>query len=196
MAAPTLRERQRTETRDAIERAALELVDERGVEQVTVRDIAAAAGISERTFFNHYATKEDALVSRPEWLIEATRAAIVDGTGSLLDDLEQACVQAVEAVSDERDGILATRQRVLRNNPTLFSSAIAAMHTDITLLIEAIEQRPDGQSAPEVSHVAALLTGTALMYGLGQWRPHEQHEPSTESVRIFFAALRSLCGDR
>src|SRR4051812_19159981 len=49
-------------TRRAIRRAALELVAEHGLDAVNVEQIAERADVGYRTFFNHFACKEDALV--------------------------------------------------------------------------------------------------------------------------------------
>src|SRR5690625_8011977 len=57
-----LRERKKRAARIETHRAALELVAERGLGGVTVEMIAERAGISPRTFFNHWATKEAALL--------------------------------------------------------------------------------------------------------------------------------------
>jgi AcrR family transcriptional regulator len=46
---------------DALERAALELFDTHGFEQVEIADIAATAGVPEHSFFNHFDRKEDVL---------------------------------------------------------------------------------------------------------------------------------------
>jgi len=51
--------RPRTTTHDAIESRALDLFDERGFEQTTVDDVAAAAGISRRTLFRYFSSKND-----------------------------------------------------------------------------------------------------------------------------------------
>lgn len=58
----SLRERKKAETWAAIHEAAAALVLERGLEQATVESIAESVGISPRTFFNYFASKEDAVL--------------------------------------------------------------------------------------------------------------------------------------
>lgn len=57
-----LRERKRRETRAAIERAAISLVDELGYDNVTVAMISERAVVSQGTFFNYFPTKDAAIV--------------------------------------------------------------------------------------------------------------------------------------
>jgi AcrR family transcriptional regulator len=57
-----LRERKKAETHQTLAKAALHLADELGPERVTVEAIADAAGVSPRTFFNYFSSKEDAIV--------------------------------------------------------------------------------------------------------------------------------------
>lgn len=70
----TLRERKRRETRVAIERAAIELVDSLGYDSVTVAMIAERAVVSQGTFFNYFPTKDAAIVGIGE--VEVDPAAV------------------------------------------------------------------------------------------------------------------------
>jgi AcrR family transcriptional regulator len=74
----SLRDRQRAQIRADIRRAAFRLFIERGYDAVTTEEIAAAAGVSPRTFFRHVPTKEELLLAP----VRYGGAAIV----SLLED--------------------------------------------------------------------------------------------------------------
>jgi AcrR family transcriptional regulator len=72
MSIPPMAERRRDFVRLEIERAGMDLFAERGYGNVTVQDIAAAAGIGRRTFFRHFRSKEELLQAYDTRL--ATRA--------------------------------------------------------------------------------------------------------------------------
>lgn len=98
-----LRERKKAQTRRDLHRAALEIVLADGLDVVTVDAIAERAGVSQRTFFNYFATRDDAitgghqealerlrveLLARPaaESTTEALRAVLTDGAHRVLAD--------------------------------------------------------------------------------------------------------------
>ncbi|WP_232667464.1 TetR/AcrR family transcriptional regulator [Pseudonocardia sp. TRM90224] len=63
MSVPGLRERKKRETRLALSHAAIRLALERGLENVSVDEIAAAANVSARTFRNYFGSKAEAIVA-------------------------------------------------------------------------------------------------------------------------------------
>lgn len=64
MASGGLRERKKSQTRQAIAGAAARLFAERGFEATTVEDVAEAAQVTKKTVFNHFPTKEDLALDR------------------------------------------------------------------------------------------------------------------------------------
>lgn len=70
------RERRKRATMVALRVAAIDLSARRGFSNVTVEDIAAEAGVSVRTFFNYFDSKETALVGGDPGFIESLRAGL------------------------------------------------------------------------------------------------------------------------
>lgn len=66
-----LRERKKAATRQAISDIATRLFERKGFEQVTVAEIAAAAGVSVKTVFNYFGSKEELFFDREEELLES-----------------------------------------------------------------------------------------------------------------------------
>jgi len=75
---PGLRERKKAKTRLAISDIATNMFIERGFDQVTVMEVAAAADVSVATIFNYFETKEDLFFDREGTVIEALRRGITE----------------------------------------------------------------------------------------------------------------------
>jgi AcrR family transcriptional regulator len=73
---PGRRERKKRATRDAIYIAARTLFMKKGFDAVTVAEIAHAADVSEKTVFNHFATKEDLALAGSQDRLERTLEAL------------------------------------------------------------------------------------------------------------------------
>ncbi len=113
--APSLRERNKARARSEIATAALRLFAERGFEAVTVDEIVASAGVSRRTFFRYFETKEDALLADyPELTIRLTQTL---GSSSPEEPLE-AVRAGLHRLADwyvDRSEVVLDRSRVIRD---------------------------------------------------------------------------------
>jgi AcrR family transcriptional regulator len=107
-----LRERQRAELRAHVDRVALELFAERGFDDVSVEEIAAAAGIALSTLFRHVRSKDQLLVGT----LRVGRAEIVDGFAArpadepVPDALAAAILRRTEQFADETETIALWRR--------------------------------------------------------------------------------------
>jgi AcrR family transcriptional regulator len=99
----SLRERKKQATRRSLRRAALDLVAERGFAHVTVEDIAEAADVSPRTFFNYFPSKEAALSGADPERIPLLRERLITTTPGepALEALRMIMVSDARAVADE-----------------------------------------------------------------------------------------------
>lgn len=73
-----LRARKKAQTRQGIREAAVRLFTEHGYHRTTVADIADAAGVSSRTFFGYFPTKESVLVAEVEPALDRLEALLLD----------------------------------------------------------------------------------------------------------------------
>jgi AcrR family transcriptional regulator len=106
--------------RGRLEQAALELYIERGFEQTTVAEIAKRAGLTERTFFRHFADKREVLF----WGQSALQELIVSAVASAPDsaapiDAVAAALEAAGALLQERREGARQRQAVIDANAEL-----------------------------------------------------------------------------
>src|SRR4051812_17157734 len=91
-----LRERKKRAAREAIAGTARRLFAERGFDAVTVAEVAAAADVSEKTVFNHFATKEDlAFAGREEGIAQFVTAIAERPPDSSVLDVFRAMTRTV-----------------------------------------------------------------------------------------------------
>ena len=140
MTGTDLRATQAQRTRAAIRAAALTLTRERGYAAMTVDDVAALAGVSRRTVFNHFASKADLLVVGLEPPVPAVVEAFVNGSGSLLEDLGTLLASGAESVESER-GWLLSFPEIVRDNPEVERAVHERLRIVAQSLAEAAGRR-------------------------------------------------------
>src|SRR5579884_2369872 len=105
------------DSRGRLERAALELYSERGFENTTVAEIAERAGLTERTFFRHYADKREVLFAGGESFQDLVVAAIADAPASLpAIDAVGLGLAAAAALLQERRAFARRRHMIIAAN--------------------------------------------------------------------------------
>jgi len=118
-------ELRRRATRDALRDAALAMFNERGFADVTVAEIAQAAGVTERTFFRHFPTKEAVLFQDLEQRLEWLSAALDVRPAS------ESLIQAARAAGRSfPSDVEVVRQGLLLRN-SLITAELAAEHTRV-----------------------------------------------------------------
>ncbi|BBH64564.1 TetR family transcriptional regulator [Actinoplanes sp. OR16] len=185
-----LREAKRRQTRLDLITAALRLVDERGADHVTVDEIATAAGVSQRTFFNYFATKEDALVGDPLEGCTDLRAQLLAAPADqqLLDALFDALAPVFQQIQQDREHWLL-RMRVIGNNPQLLPLLIAAAATAEQQFAEAVAERAGLAAGDPFPQVAAAVTNAAVRVAVIRWAAGEDARPLSEHVREAFGTI-------
>src|SRR4051812_7375741 len=143
------------DARGRLAQAAMELYAERGYEQTTVLDIAERAGVTERTFFRHFADKREVLFDRSNALQEAVVAAIAAAPADLAPlDIVGGAMERAGAFLDDRRAYARTRAAAIVANPSLQERELLKMATLGAAAASALESR--GVPAPAAALAAEL----------------------------------------
>jgi AcrR family transcriptional regulator len=141
--------------RGRLEQAALELYGERGFEQTTVAEIAQRAGLTERTFFRHFADKREVLFSGAGSLQELLVNAVASAPDSAAPiNAVAAALEAAGALLQERREHSLRRQSVIAANTELQERELIKLASLASALAETLRQRG-------VTDPAASLTAEA-----------------------------------
>ncbi|MFC3893102.1 TetR/AcrR family transcriptional regulator [Lentzea rhizosphaerae] len=162
----TLREHKKAVTRRSLAGAALRLAMERGLDGVTVEDIADEAGVSRRTFSNYFTCKEDAVLDADRERFQAL-VALVESRPSGEEPW-----QALRAATAELyrtwpvpDVEWMAQLRLLRRHPSLLARQAGdqvALERDLAAVL--VTRGPDEEPARlmAATFLAAVRTGIAL----------------------------------
>lgn len=173
-----LREQMKRETSRVIARAAQDLVRDRGLGAVTVKDIAMTAGVSERTFFNYFSCKEEAVIGVPWDLLVELDAALRSRPRS---EGPFDALRAVLTVWMDQEAILTRwglRYELVDTYPALLPQYLAALFEIEAALSRTLAERmgvdPADDPSPRVL-VAAVLA--ALRAGISWWEESGRRVP-------------------
>jgi AcrR family transcriptional regulator len=171
-------------------RAAVELFAERGFEQTTAGDIAERAGVTERTFFRHFADKREVLFDGSETMARTTYEAITAAPAGLapLDTALIGITAGGGLLADRRDHAVR-RATIVADNPSLRERELLKLAAMADTTAEALRTR--GVAEPTAS-LAAHSAVTVFQVAFAHWVSATEPADLADCIADAAAALRAL----
>jgi AcrR family transcriptional regulator len=179
--------------RGRLAKAALTLYAEQGFEQTTAAEIARSAGLTERTFFRHFADKREVLFYGSDAVRDLLVDAVADappGAGPM--DAVSAALQAVGAMIQETPEPARLRHAVVSANPDLRERELVKHAEFAAAIAGALRDR----GLPELAASLAAETGVALYrVTFARWIGDPAQRDLPELLRESMAELREALAD-
>ncbi len=173
---------------ERLQKAAMELFHEHGYDRTTVEEIAARAGLTERTFFRYFNDKREVLFSGSKQLEKVIVDAIVAASPATPPlDVVVGALEATTPMFEERRPLARKRYALVSAHAELRERELIKMATLATAIAASLHQR--GVPTPNASLIAEA--GIALFKNAFQrWLDDGQKRDFTHHLRATLAELR------
>ena len=186
------RDRNKLRTRSHLNAAALRLFAIHGYEETSVDDIAAEAGVSVRTFFRYFASKEDVVFAQ-----EMDLSGFLDRVAR--QPREASPIAAIRQAYDEQPALTAQEikaqrefHRGMATSTVLLGHYFEGMHEFRTELALALARRAGRRAANEADILAATIGQTTLDYAYMRWIARDTRGDLHKAVDAAFDLLESV----
>jgi AcrR family transcriptional regulator len=144
--------------RGRLEQAAMELYSERGFEMTTVAEIAERAGLTERTFFRHFADKREVLFWGAGALTEYLVRNVEEAPAALppMHVMVTAFEGAANDIFEERREVARRRQAIIAANAELQERELIKLARLASALADALRRRGIGDPAASLAAEAGI----------------------------------------
>ena len=168
----------------------MELYRERGFDDTTVEEIAGRAGLTERTFFRHFADKREVLFGGAGMLQEFLVAQVLDAPADLppLEAVARALMESGEVIFEERREYAKLRQAIILANAELQERELIKLAHLATALADALRQR--GVADP-VASLAAEAGIASFRIAFESWVADSSGRLLSQFVRDSVDALKA-----
>ncbi|MFD1214056.1 TetR/AcrR family transcriptional regulator [Arthrobacter sp. GCM10027362] len=206
MSQPTsLRDRKRAETWNTLHQAAAQAALTQGLEQVTVEAVATAAGVSCRTFFNYFATKEDAVLGLQEPTVDEEVLAAYDVDGDLLEETSRLMLSVMRSIQGG-DKEAGHRRELFARYPHLLHRRFQYVTKVEQLLIGLVterlaasrrwQQHPHEFEVEETARMLVMIVGSGMRYVMQKTTAHPTRESQfaalDDGLRLMRTVLKEL----
>jgi AcrR family transcriptional regulator len=178
------------DSRGRLEQAALALYGERGFEDTTVAEIAERAGLTERTFFRHFADKREVLFGGAgmlQGLLVSTVAGAADGVPPI--DVVIAALEAAGTVLQERRAYAQQRQAVIAANAELRERELIKLAALAGALADALRRRGVREPAASLTAEAGIAV---FRVAFERWVEESNHRDLPRLIRESLDELRAV----
>jgi AcrR family transcriptional regulator len=176
---------------ERLQQAALELFAVRGYEQTTAAEIAAAVGLTERTFFRHFSDKREVLFYGQQLLADAFLAGLDEAPAGAtpIELVASVLTSASTFFPDERRPYSRTRQTVIDQNPALQERESHKLTSLGGQLTAALQARGVGDATADVAaHTAVMAFGIAFT----RWIRDDEQRSFSELVGAVLEELATM----
>lgn len=183
--------RWRPDSRGRLQEAALALFAERGFDQTTAAEIAARAGLTERTFFRHFADKREVLFGGSDILKERITAGVAEAPpGDLpFEAVARGLDAAADLLGDFRRDLSRQREAVIAANPELRERELTKVADYAAAVAAVLRQRGVGEPRATIAAEAGM---TVLRVALERWASGHDARDLGVIVRDSVAELRAV----
>lgn len=170
-----LRERKRRETRQRLEKEAVELVASVGLEQTTIETISERAQVSPRTFFNYFDSKEDAILGLHSMAIthELVAQHMQQHHYKGLSESIVGFMISLFGPSLSDTSLHIARRKIIRHHPHLLERKVSRMTTMARQLTETIptlaHNNGYGTITPAEAEVITAVCISAVRVSVREW---------------------------
>jgi AcrR family transcriptional regulator len=180
--------------RGRLAKAAMELYAEQGFEQTTVAEIAARAGLTERTFFRHFADKREVLFYGMEMLRDRLVRAVAGAPASATAmEAVGAAFEAAGVIFQENPERVRLRDAIVSANPELRERELIKLAAFASAVAGALRDR----GVPEPAASLAAETGVAVFkVAFARWVSDPGQLDLPGMIRESMAELRGVLADR
>jgi AcrR family transcriptional regulator len=178
------------DSRGRLEQAALALYAERGFENTTVAEIAARAGLTERTFFRHFADKREVLFGGAgalQELLVSTVASAPDTTRPI--DAIASAFGAAGALLQERRVFAVQRQAIIAANAELQERELIKLASLALALADALRRRGVGTSAASLAAEAGVAV---FKVSFERWVEETNRKDLPQHIKELFGELSAV----
>lgn len=176
--------------RGRLEQAAMELFQERGYDRTTVEEIAARAGLTERTFFRYFADKREVLFWGAENLRKLMTSAITDAPEATPP------LDAMAAALDAAALLLQQRREHARERQGLIAAHAELRERELIKLAALASSCAEALRGRGVTEPAASLTAEAgiavFRVAFGRWVEDPRAQELSRHIRLALDELRAI----